>query len=107
MRCLVVDDDPRVGQSIRVWRKHRGLRMSAADGGPVCPSPPDVVGASTDHRGDIQQRVKPLRTVTNLSSEPGRSGFAGDGARSSGGAASVNHGRLPDVAGRRYTPRLE
>jgi DNA-binding response OmpR family regulator len=33
-RILVVDDDMHVGQAIRVWLKHRGFRVSTADGGP-------------------------------------------------------------------------
>jgi DNA-binding response OmpR family regulator len=33
-RILVVDDDPHVGQAIRVWLQHHGFRVSTADGGP-------------------------------------------------------------------------
>src|SRR5262249_29263673 len=33
-RILVVDDDPHVGQAIRVWLKHLGFRVSFSDSGP-------------------------------------------------------------------------
>jgi DNA-binding response OmpR family regulator len=32
-RILVVDDDPHVGQAIRVWLKHHGFRVATAESG--------------------------------------------------------------------------
>jgi DNA-binding response OmpR family regulator len=32
-RILVVDDDPHVGQAIRVWLNHHGFRVATAESG--------------------------------------------------------------------------
>jgi hypothetical protein len=106
-RLLVADHDPHIGQAIRIWLKQHGVRMSAADGGPMgAVSLGAIVDASTDVQTDIQHQVKPSQSVTFCRRSSNLRAF-GDDAMGSGGAASVNQGRLPGVAGRRYTPQLE
>jgi hypothetical protein len=108
MRCLlVVDDNPHIGGVNRVWPRHRRFRASAADGGPTCPaSLGAVLDVSADLKKDLLQAVKPPRTIT-VSRRRWDHRLCEEVALSSGGAASVNQGRLPGVAGRQYTPQLE
>ena len=101
-RLLVADDDPHIGQARHICFRHHGVRMSAADGDPVCRAPLRIIDASSD----IQRRENPPRTINVCCRRLNRRASVND-ATSSGGAASVNQGRLPGVAGRRYTPQLE
>jgi hypothetical protein len=101
-RLLVADDDPHIGQARRICVSHHGVRVSAANGGPICPAPLQIIDASSD----IQRREN-LRLTINVRGRGPNHRASVDDATSSGGAASVNQDRLPDVAGRRYTPQLE
>ena len=106
-RLLVADEDPHIGQAIRICFRRHGVRVSAGDGGPICPAPlRALIDASTNIQNETQHRVNPPRTITIRHRRPNRRA-SGDGAMSSGGAASVNQDRFPGVAGRRYTPQLE
>jgi hypothetical protein len=103
-RLLVADDDPHIGQAIRsllrasrhpraVRRWRRDLRRA-------------VIDASTSIQKNIQPRAEPPRIIPICRRRPNHRA-SGHDAVSSSGAASVNQGRLPGVAGRRYTPQLE
>ena len=106
-RLLVADHDPHIGRAILIRFEHHGVGAPGADGAPICHAPlHSVFDVPTNIRKDVQPELKPPRIANVCHLRPDHRA-SGDGATSSGGAASVNRGRLPGVAGRRYTPQLE
>jgi hypothetical protein len=105
-RLLGADDDPHIGQAIPIWFKHHGVRVAGDYDAPIYPAPLHaVIDAPTGIQADIQRSLEPppIEASRRTPNHP----TSGDNAMSSGGAASVNRGRLPAVAGQRYTPQLE